>query len=219
MIARPYVRMTRTLNEKSRMPPEGKKLSERIGFTRFFRDLRYNRHRTRQLVGISFLVLLTIVGTPANPYLYSLGVAIATLGIAVRMWASGHVKKDKLLATNGPYAYVRHPQYFGNQLIMLGFCLCSGLWWSFLVGIAIGFFYYPQTIAYEDRRLAGLFPGAWEAWSKETRALIPRLRPYRSGQTPEWSFRQSLRRNGEPIIAALLFLCLYILYVPLAPLA
>jgi len=41
---------------------------------------------------------------------------------------------------------------------------------------------------------------------------MPRLRPYRSGQTSEWSFMQSLKQNGEPIIAALLLLCLYILY-------
>lgn len=198
------------------MQGAGKTLSERIGFTRFFRDLRYNRHRTRQLVGISFVVLLTIIGKPANAGLYFLGVAFATLGIAVRMWASGHVKKDKMLAMSGPYAYVRHPQYVGNHLITLGFCLASGLWWSFLVWIALGFFYYPQTIAYEDARLARLFPGVWEAWSKETRALIPRLRPYRSGQVSEWSLRQSLRRNGEPIIAALLFFCLYILHSPLS---
>jgi hypothetical protein len=48
-----------------------------------------------------------------------------------------------------------------------------------------------------------------------TRALIPRLKPYcpvrgsggRSGRP---------RQNGEPIIAALLFLGLYILYGPLS---
>ncbi len=131
---------------------EKKSLSERIGFTRFFRDLRYNRHRTRQLVGISFLILLTIIGRPTNAGLYILGVALATLGIAVRMWASGHVRKDKVLATSGPYAYVRHPQYVGNQLITVGFCLASGLWWSYFVWIALGFL-LPQTIAYEDRRL------------------------------------------------------------------
>lgn len=198
------------------MQVEGKNVSERIGLTRFVRDLRYNRHRTRQLVGISFVILLAIVGRPTSAALYFLGVVFATLGIAVRMWASGHVKKEKALATSGPYAYVRHPQYVGNHLITLGFCLACGLWWSFFVWIALGFFYYPQTIAHEDKRLAELFPGVWESWSKETRALIPRLRPYRSGQASQWSFRLSLGRNGEPIIAALLFLALYILYVPLA---
>jgi len=195
---------------------EGKNLYERIGLARFVRDIRHNRHRTRQLVGIAFVILLVIIGAPTNSDLYFLGVVSATLGIAVRMWASGHVRKDKVLATTGPYAYVRHPLYVGNHLITFGFCLASGLWWSFLVWIVLGFFYYPQTIAHEDRLLARLFPGEWEAWAKETRALIPRLGPYRSGQSSEWSFRQSLRQNGEPIIAALLFLGLYILYGPLS---
>jgi protein-S-isoprenylcysteine O-methyltransferase Ste14 len=198
------------------MRVEGKTLSERIGLTRFARDLKNNRHRTRQLVGISFLILLTIVGMPTNADLYFLGVAVATLGIAVRLWASGHVNKNKVLATTGPYAYVRHPLYVGNHVIAFGFCLASGLWWSFLAWIALGIFYYPQTIAHEDKHLARVFPGEWKTWSNETRALIPRLRPYRSGQVSEWSLRQSLRQNGEGIIAALLFLCLYILYGPLS---
>ena len=198
------------------MQIEGKTLSERIGLTRFVHDIQHNRHRTRQLVGISFIILLTIVGMPANAGLYFTGVAVATLGIAVRLWASGHVNKDKALATTGPYAYARHPLYVGNHLIAFGFCLASGLWWSFLAWIAIGFFYYPQTIAHEDKKLARLFPGDWEAWSKETRALIPRLTPYRSGQVGQWSLRQSLRQNGEGIIAALLLLFLYVLYGQLA---
>ena len=62
---------------------------------------------------------------------------IAVLGILVRLWASGHVKKDKVLATTGPYAYVRHPLYVGNHLITFGFCLASGLWWSFIAWLAI----------------------------------------------------------------------------------
>ena len=198
------------------MQVENKTLSERIGLARFFRDLRDNRHRTRQLIGISFLVLLTIVGTPANAAVYFAGVAVATLGIAVRLWASGHVNKNRELATSGPYAYVRHPLYVGNHLIAIGFCLASGLWWSLPAWIALAMFYYPQTIAHEDRNLARRFPEDWKAWSKGTRALIPRLRPYRSGQVAEWSFRRSLRQNGEVIIAALLLLCLYLLYVPLA---
>ncbi len=194
---------------------EGKNLYERIGLARFVRDIQFNRHRTRQMVGIAFVILLVVIGQPWNAELYFIGVAAATLGIAVRMWASGHVKKDKVLATTGPYAYVRHPLYVGNHLITFGFCLASGLWWSFVVWIVLGFFYYPQTIAHEDRLLARLFPGEWEEWAKKTRALIPSLTPYRSGQSSEWSFGQSLRQNGEPIIAALLFLGLYILYGPL----
>ena len=194
------------------MQAEQQTFAERIGLKRFIHDLRYARHRSRQFVGITFLVLLTIVGQPTVPGMYYAGLAFAVLGILVRLWASGHVKKDKVLATTGPYAYVRHPLYVGNHLITFGFCLASGLWWSFIAWLAIALFYYPQTIAHEDRELAKRFPGQWEAWARETRALIPRLRPYRSEAKGEWSFAQSLKQNGEPIIAALLLLFLYILY-------
>jgi len=184
------------------------------GIRRFARDLRYNRHRFRQFIGIAFLILVTGVGA-SRPAWYLPGVVLAVLGIVIRLWASGHVKKDKVLATTGPYAFVRHPLYVGNHLIMAGFCLASGLWWSFILWLAIALYFYPQTIRHEDRLLARLFPGQWEPWAQRTRALIPRLTPYPSGQAAEWSFRQSLRKNGEPIIAALLLLCLYLLYLRL----
>lgn len=184
------------------------------GIRRFAHDIRYKRHRFRQFIGLAFLILVTGVGQPRAAW-YLPGVVLAVLGIAIRLWASGHVKKDKMLATTGPYAFVRHPLYVGNHLIMAGFCLASGLWWSFVLWLFIAFYFYPQTIRHEDQFLARLFPGQWEPWAQRTRALIPRLTPYPSGQTAAWSFRQSLRKNGEPIIAALLLLFLYLLYLRL----
>jgi protein-S-isoprenylcysteine O-methyltransferase Ste14 len=196
---------------KSLIAMTGKTLAQRISLKRLLDDFWYKRYRSRQFVGIVFLILLAILGRPIAD-LYFWGVGVAVVGIAVRLWASGHVKKDKVLATTGPYAYVRHPLYVGNHLITVGFCLASGLWWSFLVWIALALYYYPRTIAHEDQLLARLFPGQWEDWARETRALTPRLRPYRSGQTAEWSFSQSLKKNGEPIVAALLLAFLYVLY-------
>ncbi len=190
-------------------------LAERIGLRKFLHDIRYQRRRFRQFIGIAFLILLTIVGAPKRAWFWP-GVAFAVLGIAVRLWASGHVKKDKALAVSGPYAFVRHPLYVGNHLITLGFCLASGLWWSFPVWIALGLYFYPQTIRDEDRLLARLFPEQWPQWAQQVRALIPRLTPYRAGgAAAPCSFRVSLRKNGEPIIAALLGLFLYILYTRL----
>lgn len=193
------------------MSAERKTFVSSIGFGKFVHDIQHNRHRFRQFIGIAFLVLLTNLGKPI-PAMFIAGVVFAVLGIAARLWASGHVNKNQALATTGPYAYVRHPLYVGNHLLGLGFCLASGLWWSFLAWLAIGFYFYPQTIRHEDAFLARRFPQEWAEWSRHTRALIPRLTPYRPGEHGEWSFKQSLRRNGEPIIAALLLLCLYLIY-------
>ena len=182
-----------------------------LGFDKLAHDLVHRRYRFRQFVGVGFLFVLTFLGHPAeNPIsgriLFLGGAAFALLGILVRLWASGHVKKDKVLIITGPYGYVRHPLYVGNHLITLGFCLASGLWWSVLAWAVIGFFFYPGTIAHEDEVLHRLFGQSWERWRAVTRALIPRLTPYQPGAQGDWSFAQSWH-NGEPTIIAVLVLC------------
>jgi protein-S-isoprenylcysteine O-methyltransferase Ste14 len=175
-------------------------------------NLKRKRERYRQILGIALLLVLTLLGAPLQ-MLWVWGSALVVLGELVRLWASGHVKKDKLLATGGPYAFVRHPLYVGNFLISMGICLASGLWWSAPVMILFWLAFYPPAIRSEDSKLHRLFGASWEEWSRVTRALIPRARPYPGAQGGRWSFGQSLRQNGEPIIAAVLGLCLWWLYV------
>jgi protein-S-isoprenylcysteine O-methyltransferase Ste14 len=183
-----------------------------FGFDKFFYDLQHRRYRFRQFVGILFLFVLTLVGQPklwgeVAPLLFWGGIGFAVLGGLIRLWASGHVKKDKVLATTGPYGFVRHPLYVGNHLITLAFCLASGLWWSFVVWAVIAFIFYPGTIAHEDEVLHRLFGASWENWRARTRALIPRLTPYQKGGKGEWSLARSWH-NGEPLILAILAACL-----------
>lgn len=183
-----------------------------LGLQKLGHDLVHRRYRFRQVVGIGFLFVLTFLGRPAElgsagRTLFLLGCVAVLLGMLVRLWASGHVKKDKVLATTGPYGYVRHPLYVGNHLITLGFCLASGLWWSFVAWAVIALFFYPGTIAHEDEVLHRLFGKTWERWRAVTRALIPRITPYQRSAKGEWSLAQSWH-NGEPLIIAILILCL-----------
>lgn len=184
-----------------------------IGVQRFIHDIRYRRDRYRQFIGIAFVVLVTVAGHPMAA-LYWTGAVVACSGIAVRLWASGHIKKNKALANDGPYQYVRHPLYVGNILLGCGFCLASGLWWSGPFFIMILLVFYPQAIRREDEKLHNLFKEDWERWRKQTPALLPRLRwTYKPGGS--WSFWQSLRQNGEPVIALFLCACLYYLFIKL----
>jgi hypothetical protein len=100
-----------------------------FGVQRFLHDVRHHRERYRQFIGISFVILVSVVGEPKGLLFFS-GVVLVFLGIAARLWASGHIKKNKALATDGPYAYVRHPLYVGNITLGFGFALASSLWWS-----------------------------------------------------------------------------------------
>lgn len=181
-----------------------------FGLERFLNDIRYHRERYRQFIGICFVILVSAAGEPGR-ILFGVGGVLVLLGIAMRLWASGHVRKNKALAVDGPYAYVRHPQYVGNITLGIGFALASGLWWSFplLLFILLGF--YPHAIRHEDENLHHKFKEEWELWRKKTRALIPCLSPDRPMQGGTWSFIQSLRQNGEPIIDLFLLFWLYFL--------
>jgi isoprenylcysteine carboxyl methyltransferase (ICMT) family protein YpbQ len=171
----------------------------RTGLAKLFHDLRHRRRRFRQHVGILFLALLVVLGDP-ELRLWWAGVALSTLGMLVRLWASGFVMKNEVLATVGPYSRVRHPLYVGNFLICVGFCLASGQWWSAPAALAMWLVFYPDTIRYEDQKLRRLFPGDWDRWAAETRALWPRLTAYRgNGERVEWSLKRSFLRNGEPL--------------------
>lgn len=185
-----------------------------LGLRLLLHDLRGRRERFRQFLGLVFIVLVSALGRPV-PVSFAAGVGLVLLGSGIRLWASGHIKKNARLATDGPYAFVRHPLYVGNLTVLLGFALASGLWWSFVLVAAMVAMFYPPAIHTEDTKLHRLFGQEWERWRARTRALMPRLTPYRGSGGGGWSFVQSLRQNGEPLIATLLLALIGILFVKL----
>jgi protein-S-isoprenylcysteine O-methyltransferase Ste14 len=184
---------------------------------RIVRELRYHE-ASRQLLAIGFIILVAVLGSPSNVAMFVAGAALVFIGSLIRVWASGHVKKNKELATDGPYAFVRHPLYVGNILSLLGFVLCSQLWWSAPLLIVFLWFYYPPAISYEDRKLHSIFGGDWERWRATTMALVPG-RPSGPVGIGGWSLRQSVMKNGEPLVLLIIFYCLYRLFTALKFLA
>ncbi|VAW58004.1 hypothetical protein MNBD_GAMMA11-847 [hydrothermal vent metagenome] len=186
------------------------KVSDATGLEKLILKFRYHEP-SRQWFAVLFVLLVSLLGHPVEALFYA-GAGIAALGATIRMWASGFVMKNRELATNGPYAYVRHPLYVGNILLLVGFSLASSQWWSFVLMGALLWFYYPPTISYEDNKLRGIFGEEWEAWSKNIHALIPTFGNKAGSVKSSWSFRKSLMQNAEPVIVVYLIGCLYLLY-------
>ena len=188
-------------------------LPEAHGINKLIRPLRYHE-ASRQWFAVVFVLLVAYMSAPVMEMLIA-GSVVVILGTLIRLWASGHVKKNKVLATDGPYAYVRHPLYVGNILILIGFSMASMLWWAWALMAFLIWFYYPPAISYEDAKLHDHFGEQWENWSRHTRALIPGF-GNRAGKTSsEWSFRQSLFQNVEPLIAVYIAVCMYLVYTRL----
>ena len=78
------------------------------------------------------------------------------------------------LATTGPYARVRHPQYIGFVLIMFGFLL---QWPTILTLIMfpILVFMYVRLARYEEREARAEFGEAYTRYETNTPAFFPRF--------------------------------------------
>mgnify|MGYP001228459622 CR=1 FL=1 len=79
-----------------------------------------------------------------------------------------------IIATEGPYRWVRHPRYAGAALANLIFFLFTGVWLS-LLGLLGWAAIYAQSKA-EEQFLLALAPEAYGAYCRRTGMFFPRLR-------------------------------------------
>ena len=185
------------------------------GIKHLIREMRYHEF-SRQSIGI-ILVSVFCFETSSNsiiPYASNFAISLILLGLATRMYASGFVLKNKELSTTGPYAFVRHPLYTGNIMILIGLCLINGFFWSFVTAFIFLWFYYPTAIEYEDRKLKSLFPDTWEEWASMTPALMPKMdlngKIFSKLDLRSWSLKKSLIANYEPVIVVYVLVWVFI---------
>ena len=194
-------------------------LPKLTGIKHLIRELRYHEF-SRQSIGIILVSIFCFETSPDSifPYASYIAISLIFLGLATRMFASGFVLKNKELSTTGPYAFMRHPLYTGNIMILIGLCLINGFLWSFISAFIFFWFYYPTAIEYEDRKLKSLFPDTWEEWASITPALMPKmnLKSTTNGNIfskldlRSWSLSKSLMTNYEPVIVVYVLIWLFI---------
>jgi protein-S-isoprenylcysteine O-methyltransferase Ste14 len=85
-----------------------------------------------------------------------------------------HVRVDKtmILASTGPYRYLRHPLYVGLWFISLAFTLYVGNGISFLFGLVVLTTLLVIRMRFEERALTILHP-EYQAWKNKRYRFIP----------------------------------------------
>lgn len=88
------------------------------------------------------------------------------------------------LATGGPYAYVRHPQYVGFVAVLFGFLV---QWPTILTLLMfpVLVWMYTRLARIEEREVRARFGEAYEVYAARTPAFVPRLRRATGAGTPE----------------------------------
>ena len=119
---------------------------------------------------------------PASCLIMLSGLAVEMMGLALAIWArrvlgrnwSGEIsiKMKHQLIQSGPYKLLRHPIYTGLMAMYAGAALVTGEWLAIL-GVAIATFAYWRKIRLEEANLEVAFGADYDAYRRETWALIP----------------------------------------------
>jgi protein-S-isoprenylcysteine O-methyltransferase Ste14 len=133
--------------------------------------------RWRVPLGFVCAALFILLAKP-TPITMAAGAIVSVLGLALRAWSAGHIRKNDALATSGPYAHTRNPLYLGSFLLGLGFTIASARWPLALLFVALFLGIYFPVMRVEASTLAGLFGESYEHYAGDVPLFMPRLTPY-----------------------------------------
>jgi protein-S-isoprenylcysteine O-methyltransferase Ste14 len=158
------------------------------------RDIRKTLQRVRVTCGYIFAIVFLAFCRPTARSIV-IGVSIAVVGLLLRAWACGHLRKGKELDISGPYAYTRNPLYLGSFLITIGFGAASNVWW--LAAAAVVFFLsiYLPVINVETSELESVMGDDYREYAAGVPRFLPRLTPWRK-EARGFDFQLYLK-NGE----------------------
>jgi len=112
-------------------------------------------------------VMMTVI------HLVSNGLVIIGFSIMWKGWKLIHGAKGGLV-TDGPYAYVRHPQYSGLFIIMIGMLIQWPTIITALMFPVLVFVYYRLSKR-EEGEMVKLFGDEYKRYIQKTPMFIPRL--------------------------------------------
>ncbi len=110
-----------------------------------------------------------------KPLTVLIGGIVAVIGLIIRGWSSGHIRKGETLAVAGPYSYTRNPLYLGSLLIGVGFCLASNVWWLAIVFSVLFLCVYIPVMRIEAEDLTASFGDNYKEYERNVPIFFPRF--------------------------------------------
>ncbi|MBS1841729.1 MAG: isoprenylcysteine carboxylmethyltransferase family protein [Acidobacteria bacterium] len=153
--------------------------------------------RWRVRLGYPLAIVVLFFARP-NPKSILIGAGIGIVGLWLRAYAAGYLKKQEVLTTTGPYAFTRNPLYLGSAILAAGAAWATHSWISAVILFVYFASVYLVVMRREEGELRGHFGEAFEVYAKNVPLFFPRPTPARvEGSSPgEFSFAQ-YRKNHE----------------------
>lgn len=138
------------------------------------------------------------------------GLGPVLFAIWIRLWAAGHLVKNKVLTVTGPYAYVKNPLYIGTFFGVAGFALMAmgdprDPWflryanWMILGGGVLSFLFYyiPYKKKREGDRLREIFGTDWDHYDQAVPDYLPKVRRYERAGDARWSWKAACENSEQ----------------------
>ncbi|HSQ35003.1 MAG TPA: isoprenylcysteine carboxylmethyltransferase family protein [Candidatus Binatia bacterium] len=129
----------------------------------------------RSFIGGLCLIAILCLATPDALSIFS-GFLLMMAGMFFRAWSSGHINKDRELATEGPYSLTRNPLYFGSLILGSGIAVASNNLIATIIFLAYYFAFFTFLIVIERKRMRKRFGQQYDTWAKEANLFFPKIK-------------------------------------------
>jgi protein-S-isoprenylcysteine O-methyltransferase Ste14 len=146
-------------------------------------------------VPLSLLAVFGLVTLMRREWFY-IGLAVSLFGACIQWWCFACLKKQKVLAFNGPYGFVRNPMYLGRYFLTAGAVLMTGLLWLLAVFTILYYFYMVNRVGREEKTLAGIFGADYDAYLRDIPRFFPRFRRNPNGRALYFSWETFQKNHG-----------------------
>ncbi len=130
---------------------------------------------TRWRVRLGYLLaLIVFFFARPTPRAIVWGALLGAIGLLVRGYAAGYLRKHESLTVTGPYAFTRNPLYLGSAVLALGFAFATHSWIS--AGLIAGYFalFYAIVMRREEGELRAKFGSAFDDYARSVPLFLPR---------------------------------------------
>ncbi len=125
--------------------------------------------RLRVTLGFVFGAIVLALAHP-TPRSMAIGLSIAAVGEAIRIWAAGHLNKAREVTASGPYRWVAHPLYVGSSVMGVGLAIaCANLTAATMI-VAYLVTTLTAAIKSEENFLRRAFGDQYELYRESQRA-------------------------------------------------
>jgi protein-S-isoprenylcysteine O-methyltransferase Ste14 len=171
----------------------------------------------RKYIPVPFIITAVVLANPRQD-LVVFGALLMIAGEILRLAAASFIgpvmhSEDIItneLVTNGPYAYLRNPIYFGNILLYAGASILSGAWLPYLLYLIIIFFsiHFALCIRYEESHLSRAFGQSYEDYQRNVPRFFPRLSAFPNRGNKKADVKTAFQGEVSVFLTSMIFLIL-----------